>query len=97
MIIMRKANIKNLSKNFPSGSSQVKALNNITLSIKEGQFIAIVGPSGSGKSTLLNLIGGLDTPTEGEIFVNNKNLSELKDKELSRKLKKKQYQMEVNA
>lgn len=75
--------IKNLSKIFPSGSSQVKALNQITLSIKEGQFIAIVGPSGSGKSTLLNLIGGLDTPTEGEIFINNKNLSELKDKELS--------------
>lgn len=76
--------IKSLSKKFSAGSSPVQALNHITLSIKEGQFIAIVGPSGSGKSTLLNLLGGLDTPTSGEITIKGKQLSLLTDKELSR-------------
>lgn len=75
--------IKNLSKKFSAGNSPVQALNHISLSIKEGQFIAIVGPSGSGKSTLLNLLGGLDTPTTGEILVKTKQLSHLTDHELS--------------
>ena len=72
-----------VSKKFVSGKSANLALDNINLEIKEGEFVALVGPSGSGKSTLLHLIGGLDTPTQGEIFVNNKNLNQLNDNELS--------------
>ncbi len=75
--------IKNLSKNFSSGKQPLHALDKVSLSIKEGQFVAIVGPSGSGKSTLLNLIGGLDTPTTGEIIIKNSHLSKLSDRELS--------------
>lgn len=75
--------IKNVSRKFVSGKSSVNALTDISLEIKEGQFIALMGPSGSGKSTLLNLIGGLDTPTEGKILVNGKDISEYKDRELS--------------
>lgn len=75
--------IKNVSRKFVSGKSSVNALTDISLEIKEGQFIALMGPSGSGKSTLLNLIGGLDTPTEGKILINEKDISTYKDKELS--------------
>jgi len=76
--------IKNISKTFTSGKSQVEALTNINLEIKEGEFVAIVGPSGSGKSTLLYLLGGLDSTTSGEIIVNNKNIALFSDKELSK-------------
>lgn len=76
--------LKNISKKFVSGKSSTNALFDINLDIKEGQFIALVGPSGSGKSTLLNLIGGLDTPNEGSIFVGEKDISEYSDKELSK-------------
>ncbi|MCI9075253.1 MAG: ABC transporter ATP-binding protein [Dorea sp.] len=62
---------------------QVTALKDISLSVKEGEFIAIVGTSGSGKSTLLNLIGGLDIPTEGNIFIKGKDISSLTRKELT--------------
>ena len=64
-------NLKNLSRHFKMAQETVRAINNITLDIEDGNFVALVGPSGSGKSTLLNLIGGLDTPTEGEIVVDN--------------------------
>lgn len=76
--------LKNISKKFVSGNSATNALFDINLEIKEGQFIALVGPSGSGKSTLLNLIGGLDTPSEGSILIHNVDISELNDKELSK-------------
>lgn len=76
--------LKNISKKFVSGKSATNALFDINLNIQEGQFIALMGPSGSGKSTLLNLIGGLDTPSEGSIFVGEKDISEYSDKELSR-------------
>ncbi len=75
--------LKNISKKFISGKSGVSALVDINLKIKEGEFIALMGPSGSGKSTLLNLIGGLDAPSEGSILINDKDISEYKDKELS--------------
>lgn len=75
--------LKNISKKFISGKSGTEALININLKIKEGEFVALMGPSGSGKSTLLNLIGGLDTPSEGSILINDKDISEYKDKELS--------------
>lgn len=69
--------IKNLSKEFEEG--RVKALNGINLTIKEGEYISIMGPSGSGKSTLLNMIGALDRPTSGEIFINKHNLADVKN------------------
>jgi putative ABC transport system ATP-binding protein len=76
--------LKNISKKFVSGKSATNALFDINLNIQEGQFIALMGPSGSGKSTLLNLIGGLDTPSEGSILIEGKDISEYSDKELSR-------------
>ena len=75
--------IKDVSKKFVSGKSETSALININLEIKENEFIAITGPSGSGKSTLLNIIGGLDSPSKGNIFVNNKDINLYNDKQLS--------------
>ncbi|MCK4638105.1 MAG: ATP-binding cassette domain-containing protein, partial [Bacteroidales bacterium] len=62
--------VKNLHKVYQDTKVPVKAVNGIDLSFEEGEFTAVVGPSGSGKTTFLNLIGGLDTPTEGEIRIN---------------------------
>lgn len=76
--------LNNVSRVYTLGGETIKALDKIDLSIKEGEFIAIMGPSGSGKSTFLNLIGGLDYPDSGQITVDNKDLSKMKDKELSR-------------
>ena len=75
---------KNVSKKYLSGKTVVTAVENINLEIKEGQFVAIIGPSGSGKSTLLNLLGGLDTPSEGSIIIHDKDISEYSDRELSK-------------
>ncbi len=72
-----------VSKTF-SGKRQVTALENIELSIARGEMVAIIGPSGSGKSTLLNLIGGLDTPTSGQIEIDGSRLSGLPDDDLTR-------------
>lgn len=72
-----------LYKTFTLGSVEVKVLENINLEIEKGQFITIMGPSGSGKSTLLYLIGGLDKPTSGSVKIKGKDLSAMKDKELS--------------
>lgn len=74
---------KRKSKIYGEKEHQVTALKDISLSVKEGEFIAIVGTSGSGKSTLLNLIGGLDIPTEGNIFIKGKDISSLTRKELT--------------
>ena len=76
--------LNNVSRKYTSGSSSATALSNISLNIKKGEFIAIVGPSGSGKTTLLNIIGGLDTPTTGEVLFNKKNLKKLNDNQLSK-------------
>ncbi len=73
----------NLTKEYQVGSESVKALNGINLSVKKGEFISIMGPSGSGKTTLMNIIGCLDTPTNGSYFLNNKSVSELSDDELA--------------
>lgn len=75
--------IRDLKKYFRDGSQVVKALDGVNLSIEKGKFTAIVGASGSGKTTLLNMIGGLDTPDEGEVIVDGINLSNLKEKELA--------------
>ena len=63
-----------LKKYYSKGSNTVKALDGVSLSVEQGQFIAIVGTSGSGKSTLLNMIGGLDSPTSGSIKINEKEI-----------------------
>lgn len=74
---------KNLKKYYGTEPNITKALDGITLSIEDGEFVAIVGTSGSGKSTFLNMIGGLDTPTSGSIKVNGKELSKFKEDQLT--------------
>ena len=75
--------LQNVQKIYGEKENKVKALQNINLQVDEGEFVAIVGTSGSGKSTLLNLIGGLDQPTQGKIFVKNKEIGSLSRKELT--------------
>ena len=75
--------VKNISKTYGSGETAVKALKNVSFSVPKGEYVAIVGESGSGKSTLLNMIGGLDVPTSGQVVVDGKELSKLKDEELT--------------
>lgn len=70
---------QNLKKYYGNGESLVKALDGVNLDVERGEFVAIVGTSGSGKSTLLHMLGGLDRPTEGKVFVDDKDISGLKD------------------
>lgn len=72
---------KNLNKSFNEGELLVEVLKGIDFTIKSNQSIAIIGTSGSGKSTLLHLLGGLDMPDKGEVFINNKNMGKLNDKQ----------------
>lgn len=76
--------IENLCKHYGFGDNQVKAIDNINLEIEEGEFIAITGTSGSGKSTLLHILGGVDKPTSGKVFLEDKNIYELNDLEQSK-------------
>lgn len=76
--------LKNIHKNFSEGATVVGALLGIDVEIKDGEFVAIMGPSGSGKTSILNIIGGLDSPTKGSVFVDGKDISKFSDKELSR-------------
>lgn len=80
---MNLLNLKNVSKIYKTGKIDVCALKDINLSINKGELVAIIGESGSGKSTMLNLLGGLDTPTSGEINVNGMIINKLGDNELS--------------
>ncbi|MFK7773132.1 MAG: ABC transporter ATP-binding protein [Saprospiraceae bacterium] len=73
--------IKNVTKRFPVGEGEFTALKNINLEFQKGEFTGLVGPSGSGKTTLLNIIGSLDSPTEGEAIVLGKNIAQLSHKE----------------
>lgn len=73
---------ENLMKVYGQGSNQVNAVDKVNLTIERGEFIAIVGPSGSGKSTLLHLIGGVDTPTSGSIYIEGTDISKYSSKEL---------------
>jgi len=73
-----------LAKTYGMNETAVKALKPTDLEIKEGEFVAIVGPSGSGKSTLLHLLAGLDKPSEGNVFINEQDIYELSENELSR-------------
>ena len=74
---------ENLMKVYGQGSNQVSAVDKVNLTIERGEFIAIVGPSGSGKSTLLHLIGGVDTPTSGSIYIEGTDISKYSSKELA--------------
>lgn len=74
---------ENVSRVYRSGDHELKALDNVNLSLDEGKFVVILGPSGAGKSTLLNLLGGLDSPTSGTITVDGKDISTLSDNELA--------------
>ncbi len=81
---MSKIEVKNVGRTFVNGKQETEVLKNINLKVEDGDFVSIMGPSGSGKSTLLYLLGGLDKPTVGNVFINGKDLKGLKDKELSR-------------
>lgn len=80
MEIMR---CEHLSKIYRAGENKVYALNDVSLSLEQGSFTAITGPSGSGKSTLLHLLSGLDAPSEGKVFYQDKNLYDYRDNQLS--------------
>ncbi|MCQ4636401.1 ABC transporter ATP-binding protein [Anaerovorax odorimutans] len=72
-----------LKKYYKLGVNTVKALDGVDFSVREGEFVAIIGKSGSGKSTLLHMIGGLDTPTDGEVFVDGRQLSKMNKEQLA--------------
>ena len=75
--------LRHAGKKFRQGTRQIQALRDVTLVIKKGEFLSIMGPSGSGKSTLLNLMGGLDQPTEGEVFLDGRPLHGITDNEVT--------------
>jgi len=75
--------LNGVSKTYQMGETTVFALDNVSLKIKRGEFVAIIGPSGSGKSTLLHVIGGLDRPSKGKVIWEGKDISQLSDKNLA--------------
>ncbi len=75
--------VENLTKIYGEGASRVVALDNVSFKVEKGEFIAIVGASGSGKSTLLHLIGGVDRPTSGKVFIDNQDIFNFNDDRLS--------------
>lgn len=77
--------IKNVCKSFGDKDNKNTVLNNVSLSVRQGEFVSLMGASGSGKSTLLYLLGGLDTADSGEILIDGKNIASMSDKELSEK------------
>lgn len=75
--------VENLSKIYGTGESAVKALDNVSLTVEKGEFLAIVGASGSGKSTLLHLLGGVDKPTSGKVYINDTDIFELNNDKMA--------------
>ena len=75
---------ENLSKIYNMGDNKVEALKSVTLAIESGAFVALTGTSGSGKSTLMHMLGGLDVPTEGEVFIHSTNLTSCSERELAK-------------
>lgn len=80
MIVLK---TENLTKIYGKGNTEVVALNKANISVEKGEFVAVIGTSGSGKSTLLHMLGGLDTPTSGKVFVENKEIFSLKNDSLT--------------
>lgn len=75
--------VENLCKTYGSGENEVRALDNVSFSVKKGEFVAIIGPSGSGKSTLLHIIGGVDKPTSGKVFMDGNDVYAQNDEQLA--------------
>lgn len=75
--------VENLCKNYGKGDTLVKAVDNVSFSVERGEFVAIIGSSGSGKSTLLHILGGVDRPTSGKVFVDNQDVYELNETNLA--------------
>lgn len=75
--------VENLTKIYGKGNTAVKALDNVSLTVEKGEFVAIIGPSGSGKSTLLHLLGGVDTPTTGKVYINGTDIYKLDETNLA--------------
>lgn len=80
---MKILEVTNLSKTYGTGETQVKALENVSFSVEQGEFVAIIGPSGSGKSTLLHILGGVDVPTSGSVVINGVDISNLDETALA--------------
>ena len=80
---MKILEVTNLCKTYGKGDTMVKALDNVSFSVEKGEFVAIIGPSGSGKSTLLHILGGVDVPTKGSVFINQTDISNLDETALA--------------
>ncbi len=74
---------ENVSKIYGTGETEVKALDNVSFSVEKGEFVSIIGPSGSGKSTLLHILGGVDKPTEGKVYIDGTDIHSLKEDKLA--------------
>lgn len=81
--IMELLRVENLTKTYGKGENEVRALDGVTFSVKKGEFIAIIGPSGSGKSTLLHILGGVDKPTDGKVYVDGQDVYAKNDEQLA--------------
>src|SRR6476659_9219705 len=75
--------VRNLSKVYGKGETAVTALDNVSFSVKKGEFVCIIGPSGSGKSTLLHLLGGVDRPTSGKVLIDQTDIYDLNETQLA--------------
>jgi putative ABC transport system ATP-binding protein len=84
--------VKDLYKIYQMGNTEVRALDGVSLTIEQNEYLSIMGPSGSGKSTLMNLLGCLDTPTEGDFYMDGINVATMGDDELAHIRNKKIYQ-----
>ncbi len=82
---MKLIELKQVTKTFDDGRKKIEALKETNFSVEEGEFVAVIGPSGSGKSTFLTIIGGLQTPTEGQVYINEEKFSELEEKKRAKK------------
>lgn len=75
--------VENLTKVYGTGENEVRALDSVSFSVRKGEFVAIIGPSGSGKSTLLHILGGVDKPTGGKVFMNGQDVYAQNDEQLA--------------